>query len=251
MSNISEAKKLVRAVSPLGRLPQSSLEGLKLLQDCWDEFDVTMHLANMYKTATQLAHFVMLLSAFVIIVIVMIETRAVVVETVVEYDPSADGEEIWDNKYLWPKSWITHTAEALRHTTFALTLWTTFTYGVITLFNPRARWHHLRIHARSLESIIWAYRTRTGVFSPDPQAEPIEDEESHGSLREDRALGSALVAWREAVVHSGDLSTVSVLRNKYEPHICLVDGWRVTGDMRARLSTPLLPLCVTAYYARV
>ena len=211
MSNIKDAKKLVRNSSPLARLPHASLEGLKLLRDCWDEFDVTMHLSNLYKIATQIAHFILLLGAVVIIVLVAIESRSVVVETVLEHNSTAT--DIWEGKYLWPTFWFEGTAEALRHTTFALTLWTTFAYGTIALINPRARWQHLRIHARALESIIWAYRTRTGVFTSDPQAQANADEESRGSLPlpEDRALTAALVAWREGVIHSGDLGLVRVL----------------------------------------
>ena len=210
MNNIKDAKKLVRNLSPLGRLPQSSLEGLKLLRDCWNEYDATIHLANLYKLATQVAHLILLLGAVIIIVLVAIESRSIVIEAVLERNSTAT--DIWEDKYLWPTYFFKDTAEALRHTVFALTLWSTFFYGLINLLNPRARWHHLRIHASALKSIIWAYRTRTGVFSADPQAPRVDDEESRGSLREDQALSVALVTWREKVVHSGDLGLVRVLR---------------------------------------
>ena len=206
VKNINEAKNLVRDVSPLGRLPKPSLEGLKLLRDCWDEFDVVLHLSNMYKMATQFAHFILLLSAVVIIIFALIESRAFVVETVVAHDSDATSSEIFDQTpHLWPDSWLDHTAEGLRHTVFGLTLWSMFAFAAITLFNPRARWHHLRIHARVLESIIWSYRTRTGVFSPDAHARDIDNEESPP---EDKTLSAALATWRETVVHSGDLSMV-------------------------------------------
>merc|ERR1712151_1385307 len=68
IKDIQEARRLVRDVSPLSRLPKPSLEGLKLLRECWDEFDVAIHLSNLCKLATQLAHFILLLSAFIIVI---------------------------------------------------------------------------------------------------------------------------------------------------------------------------------------
>ena len=48
VTDITEAKRLLKDRTPLDRLPESSLEGLELLKDCWNEVDVAVHTSKRY-----------------------------------------------------------------------------------------------------------------------------------------------------------------------------------------------------------
>ena len=75
--DIARANKLLDKVILLDRLPaKQSLPGLKLLRECWDEHDITMHLASRYKLASYVMYILLLVLGVVIIVFVSVQTRA-------------------------------------------------------------------------------------------------------------------------------------------------------------------------------
>ena len=207
VTDITDAKRLLKDRTPLDRLPESSLEGLELLRNCWNEYDMAVHASNRYQTISQFLHVVFLGVTVLIMILVCIQARDEGLIAVAKYNLTSDdlSEHHW--LYLWPEEWPTGTEEALYYIIFALTLFAICIFSLIAYINPRVRWHHLRVHASSLESIIWGYRTRTGIFAtPQRQSTSPND----GALSVDDTLRSALMKWREAIVKSGYYGTVCI-----------------------------------------
>ena len=74
--DMARAEQLLDKVTLLDRLPrQQSLAGLLLLRECWDEHDITMHLAGQYKRASHVMYVVLLMLGLVILVLVSVQTR--------------------------------------------------------------------------------------------------------------------------------------------------------------------------------
>ena len=99
---------------------------------------------------------------------------------------------------------------------FVLTLLSTFVMGLIAYINPAARWHHLRAHASELSSIIWKYRTRTGVFgnfeSDSTASANVDGSVFTEKFNADKVLQKALAKWRRRVVNSADLAMTLLQR---------------------------------------
>jgi hypothetical protein len=175
-SPLEAAEALVRQIVKLDRLPETNaLEGLQLLQEAWCEYDMAMHLANRYKTASKLLFALQLAVGWAIVFI-------------------GTAEKEFDDKDIAETSnW--------RHIVFGLTLGATLMVSVDALFNAKARWRLLRSAAGSLESLLFLYRTRVGQFELDPlNADSRQPEEE---------LFSALKQWRSDLVAGGDLQLSS------------------------------------------
>ena len=204
MNDITDAKRLLKDRTPLDRLPESSLEGLKLLRDCWNEYDVAVHTAKRYKTISQALHLVFLSLTVIIMALVCIQTRVEGVIALTKFNLTSDDLTDPHILFLWPMEWPKETQEVLLYVIFALALLAILFFTLIAYISPRARWQHLRVQASSLESIIWGYRTRTGVFANSKRKSTSDT----GSLTVDDALRSALSKWRGAAMKSGHLTVV-------------------------------------------
>lgn len=205
VTDITEAKRLLKDRTPLDRLPESSLEGLELLKDCWNEVDVAAYSSKRYKRISQLLHLGLLGLTIIIMILVCIQVRVEAIIAVAKYNLTSDDLSETQLVYLWPSEWPEDTDEVLYYIIFALTLFTIFVFCLMTYLNPRARWRYLRAHASSLESIIWGYRTRTGLFAT-PERQLTSQSDDASSV--DNILRSALMKWRETVIKSGYSSMV-------------------------------------------
>ena len=208
VTDITDAKRLLKDRTPLDRLPESSLEGLKLLRDCWNEYDIAVHTSRRYKHISQALHLVFLSLTVIIMVLVCIQTRVEGVIALTKFNLTSDDLAEPSILFLWPFEWPQDTEEVLRYVIFALALLAILFFTLITYIAPRARWQHLRVQASSLESIIWGYRTRTGVFAI-PQRQGTSSADT-GSLSVDDALRSALTHWRGTAMKSGYLTVVGI-----------------------------------------
>ena len=117
---------------------------------------------------------------------------------------------------FWPTEWVAELGPIFRIIIFVLTLLSTFIMGLMAYINPAARWHHLRAHASELASIIWKYRTRTGVFG-NFESDSTASANVDGSIftekfNADKVLQKALAKWRRRVVNAADLSMTLLQR---------------------------------------
>ena len=74
--------------------------------------------------------------------------------------------------------------------------------SIESIINAKMRWRQLRACAGSLESLIWCFRARVGIF----------DQNSVGTLgpRPEATLCDALNEWRDELVAGTDLQTSSI-----------------------------------------
>lgn len=210
------ANRLVSALVRLDRLPRSNpLEGLLLLRSAWQDFDISIYLSRRYKRGFKSLFFLQLLLTWAVVVISALGPRfdlnapwsssqnnvtcTVVIETVGPQVVScpAGGDE----PPLEPTQ---------RTLLFALSVVISSLLSVDALFNAKSRWRQLRQGASSLESVIWCYRTRVGLFEME--------EGNRDSKRPEAALCSTLNQWRVDLVANAKLTT-SNLERKYAPSV--------------------------------
>jgi len=176
VANLHGAKQLMRTLIKSDRLPRTErLEGLKLLRDAWDDYDVAMRYAERYK-AVAILSFVGLF-ALSIAAVVVISLSPELAKGVSE----ATADTIGDN---------TDMAAFLLSSASGLLL------SVIGLLNPAKRWRQLRSSGLMLESMIWQYRTRTGPYRVSRV----------NKMAAETALRETLLAWRESLVAGSDLN---------------------------------------------
>ena len=140
---------------------------------CRLQHDKMMHLASIYKTAGRLLYALLLFLGFITIVCVSIQSR---VRSSVKAPGGASALNesttpelttpgpVKEYDIFWPTTWPDQAAEGFRFAVFGLAILSTFVLGIVAYVNPDDRWHHLRAHSAKLQSLVWHYRTRTGLF---------------------------------------------------------------------------------------
>jgi len=120
-------------------LPQSnSYEAERTLQRAWDNVDIYTHVATRCKRMAKTLYAGMLIIA-----------AATTILTTVALNRGAD----------------TYIRRELDTYVMVLTLTGSALVTVLSFFNPQAKWHQLRGTALALESEVWKFRTRTGLYS--------------------------------------------------------------------------------------
>ena len=103
-----------------------------------------------------------------------------------------------------------------QHAVFALAMAQTVLLLAVKFYNPTVRGNQLRASAATLESIIWLFRTRVGVFAV-PQNQPSQPT---------AALRAAMTSWHAGAVTGTDLLQTSLEREhpaRVYTH-CEIDG---------------------------
>lgn len=168
------------------RLPaQSPLEGLSILRQAWDEFDIVVHMAARYKILAKAFVLFQLLLTFAIVCV------------------SSIGNEVNERE-------ADEASEQLSQVTFSLTIGAGFVLSLDTFVNAKSKWRQLRTYAGSLESMIWLYRCREAPFTMD-----TDNPDNH--LAEIR-FQECLIAWRDEMSAGANLHT-STLRRTYPPSV--------------------------------
>ena len=192
--NIEIGKELLRNLVKLDRLPRrNSLQGMYLLRQAWNEYDLAMSMASKYKFKSKLVFALVLLLQTMTVVAAMLSVQT--------EQPQATFRRLSEtDQYCWhrlqsqdwkvsPELVITCGDWALRsvaenralrslaendnredasfaitwtHLAFALSVATSFVAAVFKFMNPTTRWRQLRGGALTLEGIIWKYRARIG-----------------------------------------------------------------------------------------
>ena len=184
-SDMSKAKGLVKSIVKLDNLPsRTSKEGLDLLVSAWCDYDVAVHYARWYKRLTKLSFFVRLLLGWLVIVGATLAGRTT---TIVALEQQYDAG-----------------TKVIFEACFVLSLLIGVLISLEGYFNSKARWRQLRSSAGALESEIWRYRTRSGIYQETARA--------HHSQRPEVILCRRVNEWRDDLVSSGDLQLTNLER---------------------------------------
>eukprot|EP00929_Paragymnodinium_shiwhaense_P051531 TRINITY_DN25919_c0_g1_i1.p1 TRINITY_DN25919_c0_g1~~TRINITY_DN25919_c0_g1_i1.p1 ORF type:complete len:957 (+),score=178.37 TRINITY_DN25919_c0_g1_i1:103-2973(+) len=183
--DLREARRTLHQVVRLDRLPKTtSLEGLLLVQQSWREHDVAVHLARRYKMLAKFLYGAQLACGCIV---VFASSQAAAVKPI-----STTLTGYYD------------------HAAFAMTLALVALTSVDGYFNAKARWRHLRSAASGMESTIWLYRTRVGIF--DVHSDPTKSD------KPERRLCRQLNIWTDDLVASADLDRTAVMK-EYSPKV--------------------------------
>lgn len=184
-SGPDHAQRLVKQIVRLDRLPErTSLEGLLLLRDAWDDYDVTQLRAVRYKWFSKIFFFVQLVIGHLVI---CCATLGLVT------NPAAGSDD----------------PGVFMEVSFGLTLASSVLLVVEGTVKSKLRWRQLRSYAGSLERMIWLYRTRAGPFAlpnsnPDSRQPEVEFCSSLNAWRDDLAAGAELDNSTLNRIHSMD-----------------------------------------------
>jgi hypothetical protein len=178
--DIEGSAKLVNKLVRLDRLPKENpCEGLLLLRSAWNDYDVSMTLADRYKCWCKLLFVVQLVLGWFV---VTISTASTFVLTNSSYLEDIMPEPQTVSMYL---------VKGL----FYLSLVLSIIVSLDSLLDYKSKWRELRRGAGALESAIWTYRTRVGTFE-------MEENPGNGAGRPEREFMNMMQTFRDEL-HSG------------------------------------------------
>ena len=188
LHDVDGAGKLVGELVKLDRLPNdTSLQGLLLIKDAWNEYDVAMLMASTYKFRSKIIFLLQLFLAWAMIALATFRIHYCSVLT----------SKLTNNDLI-----------VMSHILFGLATVITLISSLDSILNAKTRWRQLRSCACSLESIIWFYRARIGRFQ-----QAVSE-----NARPENELCEAINAWRLDLVSSADLQT-SDLERLHPPEV--------------------------------
>lgn len=178
-SNLREAPDLARELVRMDRLPKDEqLEGLQLLRDAWDEYDMKTYLSKRYKLFSKFLYMMLLGTGILTVVL-----------TVWFYeDRGTESSRVQEGE--------------IQHSVFGTSLLSAGIVSVGTAINPGQRWRRLRACCCLLETNIYLYRTRVQNY------ETTNRDRSAAQT----ALRKFLMEWRDKVSGGTDLSSTSMER---------------------------------------
>jgi len=195
------AAELVRLIVHRDRAPKcDAYEGLLLLREAWDEYDVTMCLAAKYKLRSKVLYVIVLLLGISIVLCTVLRSEARVQTACLEGNFSEAGG--------CDAIWLAGQEEVFQWLVFGLTLTSGVALTITSLLNPSMRWRQLRGSAGILQSITWLYRARVGEFATSVV----------NRLSSQQSFASSLQRWRDELVAGSDLQTTSMER-KYKANV--------------------------------
>jgi hypothetical protein len=142
VEDIGALKQMLDNIVMKARLPKKeNLEGLRVLRSAWNVIDIGQFNLRAYKYMSKFIYLFMLASGI-----------ATVCLTVFTSDIDASVTEI--DVTMTPSGSII----------FYLSVVSTFVTALNAYINPGGRWRQIRDTTCRLESAIWQYRTRSGLF---------------------------------------------------------------------------------------
>jgi hypothetical protein len=143
--NIDEIKHVLSTIAKIDRLPSSnSLESLRMLQDAWDHIEVYDQVSTSYKNVSKITYLLILAVGIAI-------TFCAVADLCLARSFSS------------------------QMPIFILGFIGTTVVSYVSYTNPAVRWQQLRMAALSIESNIWLFRTRAGVYRlSNEQSQSVE-----------------------------------------------------------------------------
>ena len=171
LENLDAVQALIDQIVKRDRLPSNnSIEAQQSLRDAWNTIDVCVFNAAYYRLLAKTTFIVCLLLGTLVIVLTVFKvsidgsTTTVVCTDTTDYETCGVVVETSEN--LFTASMGTFMTAAL------LTMVT----GVNTFYDPSRRWRELRAIAENMQSEIFAFRTRTGMYTID-RAQPRRPEQ--------------------------------------------------------------------------
>lgn len=144
LHDIGALQRKINSISSIDRLPTSnSIEALLELQNAWDHVDKYHTKADSYKLIAKFSYLAILGLGIIATILSILNEQK-------------DGAYHFRNEII-----------IVGFTTTAL-------LGYVAFINPSVRWHQLRIAALSMESHIFMFRCRAGIYRP--QDGDISDE---------------------------------------------------------------------------
>ncbi len=131
--DVDKLKRILMKVAKIDRLPvANTLESLIAIQDCWDHFEIYSQIATSYKKVSKFAYVTLLVIAILI-------TAASVAElNQIPFDS--------------------------RRPILIMSFVSTAVVAYVSYANPAVRWQQLRMAALGIESNVWLFRTRAGIY---------------------------------------------------------------------------------------
>ena len=170
--DLEGVSEIMAKVAKINHLPdQHSRESLLLLRQAWCDVDLYHDQATRYKVIAKICYLTMLFFGIFVVVVGVVKANQII--------PGFTLSE-WFSNYL----------------VLGASLGGTIVAGIISYMNPSWRWQQLRSHALQLESDIWAFRTRSGIYKDDSRTDVFESEE---------VFQNSLTRIRSAVHSSADL----------------------------------------------
>ena len=179
--NADTLKNKIQNICNLDRLPQSNAHSeMLLLRDAWDMVDICMYVAVRYKALAKFLFILLLLLGIAI-------TSVAVLNSQIDKACELRGGCFSLNGKAASSGTFMSFSDAL---IFLLTLLTSIIGSLLAFWNPIERWQALRASAMHTESIIWRFRTRTGVFTTGNAGGKSSSIETSGEI-ESSAVGTA------------------------------------------------------------
>lgn len=172
LENLDAVKTLIDQIVKRDRLPSNnSLEVQQSLRDAWNTIDECVSSAGYYKRMAKVTYITCLVLGTLVIFLTLFKTHIDGSATKTLAEQSADTGMC----SLVVVDAADHRFAASTGIFVTATLLTLVT-GMNTFYDPSRRWRELRAIAESMQSDIFAFRTRTGVYNVD-RAEPRKPEQ--------------------------------------------------------------------------
>ena len=182
--------KLVNKLVRLDRLPRENpLEGLVLLQSAWRDNDVAMHFAGRYKFWSK---FLFALQLFLGWLVVAVSASSTFLFDIPAYFDGLDGNQT--------AAELVSASKHMKGAVFGISLALSVILALDALTDWKSKWKVLRRGAGVLESAIWSYRSRVGMF----EMEELSSSKQRAG-RPERALMNTLRAFRDQLLAEAKL----------------------------------------------
>jgi hypothetical protein len=190
LANMGEVQALIDQIVKRDRLPsRNSLEAQLLLRDAWNTIDVCAHTATKYKFFAKTSYIFCLLLSLVVIALTVFRESTNESE-VIDPTPTCGNRGVEsclpsdDNITLTCSVICSLPGEADTTETildasagiFITTALLTVVTGVTSFSSPSQRWRELRAVVESLQSDVFMFRSRTGIYTID-RSKPRKPEE--------------------------------------------------------------------------
>ena len=227
--NLDDPAKLNSALSKIARIdrlpPENSLGGLTAIKYAWDAIDICNHVADLMKTLTKIS--------YVLLLVLGITTGSITVVHLNEPDLYSEG--------------------TLNLATAALALISGLVAAAVSNISPATKWTRLRGAALAIESEVWRFRTRSGIYAENANEYGAGGDEPVEHVLEQRAESIKLQALKSSgVLNTSFMSLFSLFgdpKNKANFKHGQYQGCGVEGTFGAK-GTVFGPLKATAESAK-
>lgn len=154
LEDIEGGARLVNKLVRLDRLPKTNpLEGLELLRSAWQDYDVAMMFAGRYKCWCK----------FLFVLQLLLGWAVVGVAAIAAFLETNEATKLFG----WTIDESDTVALQLKYALFGVSLTMTLLLSLGAVSSSKHKWRHLRHGACVLQSAIWCYRARVGMFEMD------------------------------------------------------------------------------------